>query len=446
MDGATREKVYGCIDLKTFYASVECAERGLDPFTTNLVVADPERSETTICLAISPAMKALGVRNRCRLYEIPEGIDYLIAKPRMRTYMRKSAEIYSLYLRYISPEDIHVYSIDECFIDFTPYLDLYGMTPKNLANMLMDTVLRETGICATAGIGTNLFLAKIALDITAKHAPDNIGFLDQETFFQTLWTHRPLTDIWNVGPGIAKRLARFHVYDLKGITQMDPDVLYAEFGVNAEYLIDHAWGWEPCTIAQIKAYQPEGHSMGNSQVLPCDYTYEQARMVLREMVDASVLELVEKRLVTNHVSLSIGYSWGQGGAPGESAPVTFVGDHGKHRQRAAGTYVAVSRKMDGYTNSYAKLLEQANALFAEKVDPARPVRRISVAFGNLADEDFATYGLFDDQEALAKEKAQQQAILAVKEKFGKNALVKGISLKEKATGRERNKLVGGHNG
>ena len=282
-------RVYLCIDLKSFYASVECAARGLDPFTTNLVVADPDRSNTTICLAITPAMKELGVRNRCRVFEIPEGIDYIMATPRMHLYMEESARIYSIYLRYVSADDVHVYSIDECFIDVTSYLALYGKTPRQMARLLMDAVFAETGICATAGIGTNLFLAKVALDVTAKHADDGIGVLDEAEFRRVIWPHRPLTDIWNIGPGITRRLAKYGVHDLRGVTQMREETLYREFGVNAEFLIDHAWGQEPCTIAEIHAYEPKGHSLVNGQVLPSDYTADEARMVMREMVDANTV-------------------------------------------------------------------------------------------------------------------------------------------------------------
>ena len=285
-----RERTYVCIDLKSFYASVECVRRGLDPMTTRLVVADPTRSEMTICLAVSPAMKAAGVKNRCRLYEIPEGIDYITAQPRMNSYMEVSAEIYGTYLRYVSQEDIHPYSIDECFIDATPYLELYDLTAREFADTLRSAVRAETGIPATVGIGPNLFLAKVALDISAKHAPDGVGELDARSFRESIWRHRPITDIWNIGPGIARRLAKYRVFDLKGVTEMDPDVLYGEFGVNAEYLIDHAWGVEPCTIAEIKAYEPESSSTMNGQILPCGYNFDDTLMVLREMVDDSVLD------------------------------------------------------------------------------------------------------------------------------------------------------------
>ena len=260
-------RTYVCIDLKSFYASVECVDRGLDPLTANLVVADPDRTEKTICLAITPSMKALGLSSRCRVFEIPEGVRYVKARPRMQRYMEVSADIYSIYLRYVSPEDIHAYSIDECFIDATPYLALYRMGAKEFAVMLMDAVLAETGVCATAGVGPNLFLTKVALDITAKHADDHIGCLDQAEFERSIQTHRPITDIWNIGPGIAKRLAKYGVRDLRGVCEMSEATLYREFGVNAEYLIDHAHGEEPCTIADIHAYEPSAHSLGNGQVL-----------------------------------------------------------------------------------------------------------------------------------------------------------------------------------
>ena len=267
-DAVDTGRTYLCIDLKSFYASVECVDRGLDPFKDNLVVADPERSRTTICLAASPAIKALGVPSRCRVYEIPKNIQYTMAPPRMKRYMEVSAQIYGIYLRRISAQDIHVYSIDECFIDATPYLSLYRTDARSLAQQLMDDVREECGICATAGIGTNLFLAKVALDVTAKHVDDHIGYLDEREFRRKIWHHRPITDIWGIGPGIARRLLQYNVQDLAGITQVDERFLHKEFGVNAEYLIDHAWGYEPCTMADIHAYRPHGHSTSNGQVRP----------------------------------------------------------------------------------------------------------------------------------------------------------------------------------
>ena len=469
-----RQRTYVCIDLKSFYASVECAARGLDPMTTRLVVADPERTVTTICLAVSPAMKAAGVRNRCRVFEIPPEIDYIMARPRMRAYMAASAEIYGIYLRYVSPEDIHPYSIDECFIDATAYLSLYDVTARQFAEMLRDAVRAQTNIPATAGIGPNLFLAKVALDISAKHAPDGIGELDDESFRATIWRHRPLTDIWNIGPGIARRLAKYHVYDLKGVTEMDPDVLYDEFGVNAEYLIDHAWGVEPCTIAEIKAYEPESSSLMNGQVLPCGYSFDDGLIVMREMCDDTVLELVEKQLVTDHVSLHVSYQRGEGGqGMGEGADVTglagapgaegalvpgaaarepesadfFQAEHGvRSLRRDPFGHGGGSRKIPERTNSFKKLHGYLEELYRETVDPTRLIRKISLGFGNLVDEDFATFDLFTDHEAAARERRTQEAVLAIKDKFGKNALIKGTSLQEHAMGRERNNLVGGHRG
>lgn len=460
-------KAYLCIDLKSFYASVECAERGFDPFTTNLVVADPERSRTTICLAVTPALKARGVRNRCRVFEIPEDIDYIMAVPRMHRYMEVSAQIYAIYLRYVSADDVHVYSIDECFIDITPYLELYGTTPRRMARTLMDAVMAETGICATAGIGTNLFLAKVALDVTAKHAPDGIGVLDEAEFRRVIWPHRPLTDIWNIGPGIARRLAKYGVHDLRGVTRMHEKTLYREFGVNAEFLIDHAWGQEPCTIAEIHAYKPKGHSLVNGQVLPDDYTAGEARMVLREMVDASTLDLVRQRLAAGRIGLHVGYARQKGARPGASGgsragaaddarepereegarrKLLFEGEHGK--RFAGGRFgegaVHVSRKLPHPTNSFKQLVAAFLALFDETVNEDRAVRRISIGFSDLMPEGLSTPSLFADAEGEEAERKVQDAVLAVKERFGKNALLKGTSLKDKATARERNAQIGGH--
>ena len=442
MDKKLTEKCYLCIDLKSFYASVECADRGWDPFTTKLVVADPERSQTTICLAVSPALKALGVPGRCRVFEIPSTIDYFMAPPRMKRYMEVSTHIYSLYLRYVSPQDIHVYSIDECFIDATPYLSLYHMDATTFAKTLTKTVFDETGICATVGIGTNLFLAKVALDITAKHTHDGIGILNEITFKQQVWFHQPITDIWNIGPGIARRLVKYGVHDLAGVCAMEEKTLYKEFGVNAEYLIDHAWGQEPCTIAQIHSYVPEGHSLMNSQVLPCDYTLEETRMVMHEMLDASVLELVQKGLVAESISLSIGYAHPKIGANIEGLDAYNSFTPPTHRRFYAHT--GGTRKIGRHTNSARVLKEHFEALFNETTNNALPIRRISIGFGGLLPEKYATTTLFDDIEAESKERRRQEAIIAVREKFGKNAMLKGTSLQEKATARERNNQIGGH--
>lgn len=442
MDKKPTEKCYLCIDLKSFYASVECADRGWDPFTTKLVVADPERSQTTICLAVSPALKALGVPGRCRVFEIPSTIDYFMAPPRMKRYMEVSTHVYSLYLRYVSPQDIHVYSIDECFIDATPYLSLYHMDATTFAKTLTKTVFDETGICATVGIGTNLFLAKVALDITAKHTHDGIGILNETTFKQQVWFHQPITDIWNIGPGIARRLAKYGVHDLAGVCAMEEKTLYKEFGVNAEYLIDHAWGQEPCTIAQIHSYVPEGHSLMNGQVLPCDYTLEETRMVMHEMLDASVLELVQKGLVAESISLSIGYAHPKIGANIEDLDAYNSFTPPTHRRFYAHT--GGTRKIGRRTNSARVLKEHFEALFNETTNNALPIRRISIGFGGLLPEKYATTTLFDDIEAESKERRRQEAIIAVREKFGKNAMLKGTSLQEKATARERNNQIGGH--
>ena len=429
-------KVYMCIDLKSFYASVECSMRGLDPFTTNLVVADPERSRTTICLAITPALKELGVRNRCRVFEIPEGIDYIMATPRMHLYMEVSSQIYAIYLRYVSADDVHVYSIDECFIDITSYLTLYGKTPRQMARMLMDAVFAET--------------AKVALDITAKHADDGIGVLDEAEFKRVIWPHRPLTDIWSIGPGIARRLAKYGVHDLYGVTRMREKTLYREFGVNAEFLIDHAWGQEPCTIAEIHAYEPKGHSLVNGQVLPSDYTAAEARMVMREMVDASVLDLVRQEMAADRIDLHVGYAREKAGRNGSEGgggrELLFEGEHGK--RFAGGRFgvgaAHISRKLPHPTNSFKQLIAAFEELFDEAVDQSRAVRRISIGFSDLMPEGLSTPSLFADLEGETAERKVQDAVLAVKEKFGKNALLKGTSFKDKATARERNEQIGGH--
>lgn len=441
-------KTYLCIDLKSFYASVECVARGLDPFEAKLVVADPDRSRTTICLAVSPALKKLGVPGRCRLFEVPESLDFIVAKPRMRRYMEVSAEIYAIYLRYISPDDIHVYSIDECFIDATPYLSLYGTTPRAFARTLMDAVFAETGICATAGIGTNLFLAKVALDVTAKHANDGIGALDEATFRRTIWDHKPITDIWNIGPGIAARLAAHGAHTLRDVAHMREKTLYREFGANAEYLIDHAWGQEPCTIADIHAYEPEGRSLMNSQVLPCDYSFEEALAILREMVDASALELVDYGLAARKVSLHVGYARNR--REDRANPVRlFDGGHGKRiiasrEERAQGSSGG-QRTLDAPTNSFEVLFARMRALFEETVDRARPIRRIAVGFSDLENEASVQQRLFDDA-AVSRDRERRltDTRLAVESKFGKNALLKGTSFRAKATQRERNEQIGGH--
>lgn len=414
-------KVYCCIDLKSFYASVECVERGLDPFKANLVVADPARSDGAICLAVSPAMKELGVKNRCRLFEIPKNLKYIIAKPRMKLYMKRSAEIYSVYLRYVSPEDILVYSIDECFFDITDYIKLYSKTAYGVAKMLIDDVYKSTGICATVGIGTNMFLAKVALDITAKHSPDFMGYLDKAEFERTIWHHRPITDIWNIGKGIANRLARYGIYDLYGVAHCNEAILYKEFGVNAELLIDHSKGIEPCTIKDVHSYKAKSNSLLNSQILFSDYDKESAFTVLKEMIDALCLELVEKGFVTNSISLHIGYS----------------------KDVIKGT--GGTMKLSGYTSSYKKLVGYFKEYYEKIVNPDYPIRKLTVGLNNVSDQVYATYDLFTDAVAEDKELALQKTVIGIKSRFGKNSILKGTSFEENATAKERNRLIGGHN-
>ena len=444
----SQEHSYLCIDLKCFYASVECVDRGLDPMTEPLVVADTSRGRNTICLAISPALKAQGIRNRCRLFEIPEDVRYRAVTPHMRRYMEVSAQIYAMYLEFFSAEDIHVYSIDECFIDATPYLALYRATPRELATRIIRRVQERTGICATAGIGTNLFLAKVALDITAKHAEDHIGYLDEESFKCLIWPHRPITDIWGIGPGVARRLAAMGAYDLGGVALLGERVLRQEFGVNAELLYDHAWGIEPCTIAEIHAYKPRVHSTCNGQVLSRPYDSEEARVVLREMVDASALDLVEKGLACGHISLFVSYAAERGPLPEEpptgNAARLFCGEHGTRRLGRAVPGAAASRKLGELTNSRAKLTEEFMWLWDATVDPNQEVKKLNIGLGALVPEEFSSGTLFTNVAAEASEHRLAQATLAVKHRFGKNSLVRGTSFKACATGRERNQQVGGH--
>lgn len=436
-----RQRTYLCIDLKSFYASVECADRGLDPFETNLVVADPERSKNTICLAITPAMKAAGVRNRCRLREIPSGMEYLTAVPRMRRYMEVSTQIYRIYLRYVSAEDVHVYSIDECFIDATPYLQLYDMDVKSFAKRLMGAVREETGITATAGIGPNLFLCKVALDVTAKHADDGIGVLDSESFMREIWFHQPITDIWGIGPGIAARLAKHGAHDLAGVCALNPALLRKEFGKNAEILIDHAWGIEPCTIAQVHAYEPKGHSMSNGQVLMRDYSFHEARTVLREMIYGSAMELVEKGLACDSVSLYIGYS---SSMISHQALEDQSFGQGLRALESTSFHAGGMRKLGRVTNSEKALSEALLSLYDETVDRLAQIRRVSLSLNGLISEKMATRTLFDDVGADERERNLAQAMVAVRGKFGANALLRGTSLKEEANARERNNQIGGH--
>lgn len=416
------DTVYCCIDLKSFYASVECVERGLDPFKANLIVADPDRKDGTICLAISPAMKNLGIKNRCRLYEIPKNVDYIVAKPRMKLYMEKSAQIFSIYLRYISADDIHVYSVDECFIDLTDYVKIYDMTPEEICAMLLYEVKKETGICATVGIGTNLFLAKVALDITAKHAKNFTAFLDETLFKLKIWHHRPITDVWNIGRGTAKRLEKHGLYDLYDVAHADEDILYKEFGINAELLIDHSKGIEPCTIKDIHEYNTKHTSFSNSQILFSDYSFSDAFTILKEMVEQNVLELVEKDLVCDSVSLSIGYS---------DRTIKHTG---------------ASQKLGEFTNSHKKIFKHFKDIYFSTTLKDTGIRKITVGLNNTVLNTFLNYNFLDDYRELKKENILYKTVANIKGKYGKNALLKGVSYQKEGTARERNKLIGGHNG
>lgn len=410
-----------CIDLKTFYASVECVERNLDPFNTNLVVADPERGKGTICLAISPKMKMLGVKNRCRVFEIPQNIKYIMAKPRMSKYIEYSANIYGIYLKYVSKEDIHVYSIDEAFLDVTDYLKTYNMNAMQLTKVIIKDIYDTYGITATAGIGTNLYLAKIALDIISKHTVTNIGWLDEEKYKRELWHHKPLTDFWQIGKGIEKRLNKLHIYDMYDLAHYNNKKLYDEFGVNAELLIDHSVGKETCTIADIKAYKPKSKSISTNQVLFEDYSWEKARLVLKEMVELKSIELVQNNIITDTIRLYIGYS--------------------KNEIKATGGTMKLSLK----TNTYTELLRAFLRLFDKTTNPNYKIRRIGISFENVEKENYIQLDFLVDREKIEKERKVEYAIGGIKRQMGNNAILKGINYEEGATTKLRNTLIGGHN-
>lgn len=504
-----RQKSYIAIDLKSFYASVECVERGLNPLAANLVVADESRTEKTICLAVSPSLKAYGIPGRARLFEVvqrvrevnlerrgkaPGGrfsgtscnalelaghpeleLAYIIAPPRMGFYVEYSTRIYSVYLKYVAPEDMHVYSIDEVFMDVTDYLHVYGMTPRELAAKIVRDVLEETGITATAGIGTNLYLCKVAMDIGAKHVmPDENGVriaeLDEMSYRRQLWDHRPLTDFWRVGHGYRTRLEEAGLFTMGDIARCslggdgdfyNEELLYRMFGVNAELLIDHAWGWEPVTMDLIKAYRPETNSICSSQVLQQPYDFERGRLIVREMADQLALELVEKRLVTEQLTLTVGYDIENLSDPeirkrykGETATDRY----GRRVPRHAHGTVNLSCQ----TSSARMILDAVTELYGRIVNPVLLVRRVTVAANRLVDEtqakqaqEFEQMDLFTDYEALQRQKDEensrllkerrlQEAILEIKGKYGKNAVLKGMNLQEGATAKERNRQIGGH--
>lgn len=493
-------KAYIAIDLKSFYASVECVDRGLDPLDTNLVVADPTRTEKTICLAVSPSLKSYGIPGRARLFEAIQKVrevnaqrkykapghsfshesyfhselikdpsaelTFITAPPRMAHYMEVSTRIYNVYLKYIAPEDIHVYSIDEVFIDATDYLKTYGLTPRELAMKMVLDVLETTGITATAGIGTNLYLCKIAMDIYAKHCePDKNGVriaeLDEMSYRRILWNHRPLTDFWRVGRGISKKLEEHGMYTMGDVARCsvgresdyyNEDLLYKLFGVNAELLIDHAWGWEPTEISDIKSYRPESSSLSSGQVLQEPYEFSKAKLVLKEMADLLSLELVSKRIVTDQIVLTVGYDI-------ESLKKSYSGAvetdrYGRKTPKTAHSSENIGR----YTSSTKLICETAMKLFDRIVDKELLVRRMYIVANHIITEndaekerEYIQLNLFSDtgkQEAeeneLKKEKDMQKAILKIKSKYGKNSIIKGMNLKEGATALERNRQIGGH--
>lgn len=504
-----KNRTYIAIDLKSFYASVECMERGLDPLTTNLVVADASRTEKTICLAVSPSLKAHGIPGRARLFEVVQkvkeanaarlrkapgrafsgvsyndtelksspsiSLDYIVAPPRMAYYIEYSTRIYNIYLKYIAPEDIHVYSIDEVFINATDYLNTYNISARELATKMILDVLKTTGITATVGIGTNLYLSKIAMDIQAKHIPaDNNGMriteLDEMSYRRSLWSHRPLTEFWRVGKGYAKKLEEQGLFTMGDIARCslgkptdyyNEDLLYKLFGINAELLIDHAWGWEPCTIADIKAYKPSTNSIGSGQVLHCAYTFDKAKLIVREMTDLLVLDLVDKRLVTDQLVLTVGYD-----IENLTNPKIKKSYHGAittdHYGRAVPKSAHGSVNLGRQTSSTKVILDAVTELFERIVDKNLLIRRVNITANHVVDEatvqktdNFEQLDLFtdyvatqakkeDEEAGFAREKKMQQAMLEIKKKHGKNAILKGINLEEGATTVDRNKQIGGH--
>ena len=499
-----RQRTYIAIDLKSFYASVECRERGLDPMDTNLVVADESRTDKTICLAVTPSLKSYGISGRGRLFEVKQrvkeanagrrydapgrklegsshffselqanpnlAIDFIIAPPRMAYYMEYSTKIYSVYLKYIAPEDIVVYSIDEVFMDVTDYLNTYKLSPHDLAMKIILDVLETTGITATVGIGTNLFLCKVAMDIVAKHIPADkngvrIAELDEMSYRRELWSHQPLTDFWRVGHGYAKKLEQNGMFTMGDVARMsvhNEDLLYKLFGKNAELLIDHAWGWEPTTIEAIKAYRPGSNSLGSGQVLHQPYDAEKAKLVLREMADLLVLDLVDKGLVTDQIVVTVGYDIENLTDPERSKKYTgpVVKDHygRKMPKHSHGT-----ARLDGYTSSTKKIMCATTALFDRIVDKNLLIRRLNIVANHVLPEGdapqknngyeqldiFTDYVVLEKQEAqeraeLEREKKMQQAMLTIKKRFGKNAILKGMNLEEGATAKDRNAQIGGH--
>lgn len=413
------DRVYFVIDMKSFFASVECALRGLDAMTTNLVVADDSRTEKTICLAVSPAMKALGVKNRCRLFQIPSNIDYIVAKPRMKKYIEYAANIYGIYLNYMDKSDIYVYSIDECILDVTDYLKLYNLRAKDFALKLMREIDEKYHIPSTCGIGTNMYLAKIALGITAKNSKDRIGWLNEEKFIKTLSHHQPLSDFWQISYGTMNHLHRLGIYDMAGIRAANPDMLYKEFGVNAELLIDHSAGKEPCLMKDIKNYVGKSKSISNSQILHCGYDKESTRIVLKEMIQNSCYNLAREHYVTDLITLYISYN-------------DF---------KSVGGTIRLNVRTNLYKFMVNDVVKYYNLICPDGVE----IRKIGIGFGNLLDESFEQYDLFTPEEEVIKEKKLRDSVLLMHDKFGKNSVLKALNLDEKSTQRERNMMIGGHN-
>ena len=467
------QRTYIAIDLKSFYASVECVDRGLDPLTTNLVVADESRTDKTICLAITPSLKAYGLGGRARLFEVRQkvrGVDFIIAPPRMAHYIDISSKIYRIYLKYIAPEDIHVYSIDEVIMDVTAYLGSYKLTAHELAMKMIRDVLSQTGITATAGIGTNMYLCKVAMDIVAKKMPADkdgvrIAELDEMSYRRELWNYRPLTKFWRIGHGIAEKLAMYGIDTMGKLARMsvqDEELLYRLFGVNAELLIDHAWGWEPCTMEAVKAYRPETNSFSSGQVLQEPYSFKKARVVIQEMAEGMALDLVRKRLTTDQLVLTVGYD-----AECLTRPEIREIYHGEittnHYGKAVPKHAHGTYNFDMPTSSSQLIMNGAAELFDHCVNPDLLIRRLNLTTNHVVSEASVAVqqktpqqlDLFTDYEALekqrqqeqerfAKERRMQEAQLRIKQRFGKNSILRGLNFNEGATAKERNAQIGGH--
>lgn len=430
---ASEQPLYMCIDLKTFYASVECADRGLNPFTTNLVVADPTRSDNTICLAITPAMKQLGVANRCRINDIPPGISYEVAPPRMKHYMDISARIVEIYLSFVAPVDLYPYSIDECFIYISPYLKLYQVSAMDFAQRLQQAVLMQTHITATVGIGTNLFLAKVALDIRAKHCKNGIGMLNSQLFKKYIWFYTPLTDIWGIGKGTQRHLEKLGIDTLAGVCSMPKNLILKEFGKNGRYLLEHAWGLECMTIPRIKAYTPKAHSITNGQVFMRDYTYQEVFTILHEMTTESSLDLVRQRIYASGVSLNIGFSM-------HFARIMESNTSGEFKRRIH----SFSSKLCVPTNNEQQLYAAFKRLYEAHIPANATIRRVQLNFTGLCLSDACASALPCCSDIPSELQKLPQTIVDIRKRFGANYLLKATSLRPEANARIRNKQIGGH--